>query len=469
MEDKNIVYLDNLPKFVCSKGVNLGKTCIDWSASVGYIVKFKYGSVFGEIEIIDYRESYLFVKYLDKPVYKIFTGSFMKASIKNLIKDFPPKVFKFQKGMIFKNRQALKIIDMKYQNKRKWYCYECLDCGFKGVIRETSIEKGTGCSCCSSRQSVLGINTIWDTDRWMVDLGISEEDAKMHTKCSDKFIKVCCPLCSRSKHMIISNIYKYKSICCVCQDGKSYPNKFMYSVLEQLKVDFETEKSFDWCYYATSDNNKKRGVYDFYFELGSNKYIVEMDGLQHFKETYYSKDMFIEGRRFSDIEKDRLAYSKGINVIRVDCRKSDLNYIKSNILDSCLSTILDLSDIDWEKAEMFSLTNLVKTVCDLKKDNPFIKLDRIKALTKLDKTTIISYLRKGAKLGWCIYNPREGKGKRIDIYKNNLLVGSFHSFILLEQNSKKSLGVKLLQSPACQACKKNTLYKGFTIKYKEES
>ena len=33
--------------------------------------------------------------------------------------------------------------------------------------------------------------------------------------------------------------------CRKCSDGISYPEKFLYSILEQLNIDFETQKIFD--------------------------------------------------------------------------------------------------------------------------------------------------------------------------------------------------------------------------------
>ena len=38
-------------------------------------------------------------------------------------------------------------------------------------------------------------------------------------------------------------------------------------------------------------------------------------------------------------------------IIRIECYKSEFEYIKNNILNSELSTILKLNDFDWIKLE----------------------------------------------------------------------------------------------------------------------
>ena len=73
--------------------------------------------------------------------------------------------------------------------------------------------------------------------------------------------------------------------------------------------------------------------------------------------------------------KDRIAEEMQIPLIRIDCYYSDFSYIKTQILRSDLNYIVNLQDIDWDTVEECSYSNLVKKVCEFKKENPeaFVK------------------------------------------------------------------------------------------------
>ena len=107
-----------------------------------------------------------------------------------------------------------------------------------------------------SYKAKLGINTIWDKARWMLNFGVSEEDAKKYMPQSNKFINVVCPYCGRIKKIKISNIYNQKSIGCICRDGYSYGHKYTYSVLEQLNINFEQNVKPKWCRFFNTYKNK---------------------------------------------------------------------------------------------------------------------------------------------------------------------------------------------------------------------
>ena len=93
--------------------------------------------------------------------------------------------------------------------------HNCGKCKFsKYEVAPANMLNGNGCPVCANQKIVLGINTIWDTDRWMVDLGVSEEDAKKYSSRSHKKIVIKCPDCGEEKKMVIANIYNYKSIGC---------------------------------------------------------------------------------------------------------------------------------------------------------------------------------------------------------------------------------------------------------------
>ena len=73
------VFLDDLPRKNNGKGKN-----IDWKNSVGYKVHFIYEDIDGYIEILDYIDSKLIIKYNNKEL-KIFTSSFINANIGKIL------------------------------------------------------------------------------------------------------------------------------------------------------------------------------------------------------------------------------------------------------------------------------------------------------------------------------------------------------------------------------------------------
>ena len=219
---------------------------IDWENSIGYKCKFKYDDVEGEIEIIDYKRckySKLIIKYLDYDLSEITVSEFNKCNFGKLLKKITNE-FKIEIGQTFKdNKRDLTIINREYRIKErkdgsklkdKWYKYRCNKCGNEDWIVEYNLLKGNSCNVCRCYNSKpkLGFNTIYDTDKWMINLGVSEEDAKKYTSKSGQKIKVKCPNCGKEKEIVISKIYDRKSIGCTCSDGTSYPEKFIISLLD---------------------------------------------------------------------------------------------------------------------------------------------------------------------------------------------------------------------------------------------
>ena len=373
----------------------------------------------------------------------------------------------------------IKIKKDNHNRNDKWYKYKCNKCGWtEGWMVENSLQRGCGCSCCVNRTSVLGINTIWDTDRWMVALGVSEEDAKSHTPHSNNKIYVVCPDCGRikDKSMVIKDICKRKSIGCNCSDKISYPNKFAYSLLEQLneiyKFDhLENEYSPDWI-------GQKR--YDNYFIYNGKEYILEMDGGWHTKDNNLSGQTKEESKD-NDNKKDLKAKEHGIEVIRIDCKKSNLNYIKQNILSSKLSKIFNLSEIDWKQCEEFALSNFVKQACDLWSSG-IHNIKEITTIMKISRRTAVRYLKSGSKIKWCTYQEdtiknnkhiseisKNLRSKQVEIFKNSKSLGLFPSCHDLDNNSKKLFGTKLDYSKISLVCRGiRPHHKGFTFKYTNE-
>lgn len=400
----------------------------------------------------------LYLLYNGEECKPIFVGSFKAGNIGSLIKEYK-RGFTYDIGYNFKDeKRDVTIIDKKliekeltdsktkkkYIGKQKYYKYHCNKCSNEDWIIEHAIipkqegGQGVGCNvCCHNPQkTVLGINTIWDKARWMCDLGVSEEDAKKYTPQSRKKIEVSCPLCGEKKKVSISYVYRNHSIGCICSDHIPSGEKAIYSILKQLVVDFKfqlTKRDFKWC-------DKFR--YDFY--IPSINAIIETNGEQHYKETTNFKTS-LEDIVNNDKTKKELALKNKIkNYIVIDCRETNFDYIKENILNSELSLLLDLSVIDWGKCEEFIFNkNLIKIACNYKKDNPNLTTSEIGEIMGFNYNTIRDWLKTGNKLGWCEYDSKEEKIKK---YKKVICV---ETGIIYD---KISIAEKLTNSRNVGAC-----------------
>ena len=469
--------LSNLPKKIWT-----GKECIDWINSTGYKVRGIYYGVEFEVEIVDYDKGYLYIKYLDNTPIKISRGAFSRCELGELLNKRTGN-FKIEIAHTFKDsKRNITIIDkeIRLRYKRdgsfkcndKWYKYKCNKCGNEDWMLESGlIKRSCGCNVCGQapKKIALGINTAWDTNRWMCDLGVSEEDAKTHTFRSEDNIAVVCPHCGSKKYCTLSNIYLHKSIGCICGDGFSYPEKFIYSVLEQLELKFKTQlnkKTFDWC---------EEYKYDFY--VPSLEIIIETHGGQHYKESNRF-ERTLEEEQYNDKLKQKLALSNNIKedyYIVIDCKKSELEFIKQNILKSNLSKLCDLSKINWLKCEAFALSNLVKEVCEYWEKNKFNNLfyKEIVDLFGISTNTIKIYLGKGTKLGWCNYNIKP-KNRHMDrVYP--ILCIETQIFYRNSYECSKDMSEKynkiFRSNNILSICNPNTrdkTYKNFTFRYATE-
>lgn len=467
--------LTELPRH--TEGTYEGKT--NCQAMVGMELELLYkGSVY-KVKVLEYIKGSSprsrFVVEYNGQIHNIGCSDFINGKFGGILK-LITKDFKINVGDIFKDDKRDIIITNREHRKdkrginRKWYKYTCNKCNWtEGWITEDKLLRGYGCSCCAGKTSVLGINTIWDTDRWLCDLGVSEEDAKTHIKRSNKKVTVTCPNCGKTKDITINDIYSHKSIGCSCGGGgNSYPEKFMTSVLDQLNIEYIfqlTKKSFYWC------EDKK---YDFY--IPSLNTIIETHGRQHYEDCTWSKAKDVQE---NDRIKHELALQNGIkDYIVIDCRFSNKEWIKNNILSSELNELFDLEKINWDKCEEFALSNIVKEVCEYwSRKEDWETTATLMKVFGLSKFAITNYLKKGAGLGWCEYDAKgemrknglnggKLRGKRVAMYDLN------GNFIMEECSVSKlvsrvlEMGIKVSVGGVTSVCRgERNHHKGYTFKY----
>lgn len=315
---------------------------------------------------------------------------------------------------------GLKIINMKHKkrNKRdtydKYYQYQCLKCGNVDWINEYNLKAKKGCNVCGkiSKKVLKGVNDIATTHPYLCKYFVNQEDIYKYSYNSNKIVLFRCPKCGCRKKMPIYSLANQGYCCNKCSDGKSYSSKFMANVLFQLGIKFETE-------YRIKGYNQY--FYDFYIPTINT--LIETDGRQHFVDAFGDK---VEKQQQIDHIKDDNASNNEFNLIRIDCRYSTMEWMKENIRKE-LGHLFDLSNIDWQKADLESQKSYMILACKLKRENPDLSTTQIVELIKKEigveysVATIRNWLNRGNELELCYYN-----GKEEQIRHNSIKVIQIH-------------------------------------------
>ena len=300
----------------------------------------------------------------------------------------------------------------------------------------------------------------------------NKEDAYRYSAHSGKKVKMICPVCRAVKEQIIEHLTDRGFACDSCSDGKSWPEKFMYNILKQTGVYFLNE--------VTRSNNGFEWVgsyrYDFYIEKDNKKYMVEMDGALHFGDFFqtYSQS------RLTDEIKDTLVKEKNIKMIRINCNYDDLTsrfeFVKYNIIQSELSQILDLTLIDWDRANEIALDSNIKRAAQMW--NEGIK-DKKKIAKNLGVTTdsVRAYLSTAEKIGISTYSLQRDKemqhdnlkrinSKPVILIKDGIEINVFSSATELDRKSFELYGVHILKQHAADVCRGDRAHtRGYTMRY----
>jgi len=470
------VFLEELP---CKQGIgaNSKKQVTDWKNSKGYKVKFIYDDIEGYITIFDYnsKKQQLELYYNDEK-YFIRTGDFQKCGLSHILKLRTNEYF-YKLNETVNGVKIIKCTRQKLSNGTnvRAYEYKCPICGYIGIRLESNFKAGQNCAVCFGHSAIMkGINDIATTDPWMIQWLSNKEDAYKYKSQSHSKILFKCIYCGCEKLRKIDHFYSKKLGC--CNDGLSYPNKFIFSLLQQLNLTFKPEYKAKW-------SNSKR--YDFYFKYNNEKYIIEANGEQHYEKSFYTmkNGRTLEDEQENDRFKKELALQNDIkeeNYIIIDCRLSNLDWIKNNILKSNLASQINLNAIDWLKCHEFACSNRVKEACDIWNTYNFEFATDLGKTMNISGSTAQKYLKMGNRLNWCNYDSEKAN---INKYKKateiNKLINS-KAVICLEtkqvyisatecaNKSLKDFGVIMNNGGISRVCREERNYhKGHHFKYIE--
>ena len=409
------VYLDKLPK--------RGKY-VDWGKSIGHSIPFQYDDIEGELPILDYikkgNRGFIVTKYNGKDNIEVWIGAMTKCRLGSILGVYNID-YLYDVGDFINNLKhgSLEILEQTRievngtngrKRKLKGYVYKCKICGDIHEKTEDELKRGNGCSVCSGNKILKGYNDLWTKRPDIAKLLKYPERGHLVGLGSNTDEEVfICPKCGIEKSQILNNACKQGFSCFNCSDGISYPEKFMYRMLCQLKVDFKKGETFTWSMNVEHENSKLSGkkIYDFY--IPSLKCIIETHGEQHYR--YCGFDRTLEEEQENDRLKEQLAKDNGIeNYIVIDCRHSETEWIKNNILNSSLCKLFDLTSIDWHSCDSYAQNSLVRDACDLYNSGMSIK--EIGNQLGLSRFPISNYLKRGTLIGWCKYDPVKNRGYR---------------------------------------------------------
>ena len=310
------------------------------------------------------------------------------------------------------NPQDVSFNSKGINKKGYWFkCFDHLDHESEQKNIQSFVNGHNGSITCNK------CNKIRVTNPELIKLLVNEEDANKYSMGSNDKIPVKCPICKYEKEKSISNIIRDGgNICCPrCSDGLPYPEKFMFSFLEQLETDFIIQISknkLKWCQNYRYDNY-----------INNINCIIGTHGRQHYELSGIKWRTSLEDIQNNDKDKEILAKQNGVeNYIIIDCRESNLEWIKNSIMQSKLPELLNFkeSDINWLKCHEFSCNSLVKSASDLWKDGINSAL-QISNILKIDRNTVSNYLKRGVELGWCDYDPNE------ELRKVGILMGGHNA------------------------------------------
>lgn len=193
----------------------------------------------------------------------------------------------------------------------------------------------------------------------------------------------------RCGHIFITtpNRFVRKNVRCpLCSDGVSYPEKYVGHILKSLNVEFVTQ------YRPTWSQGRR---YDFY--LPDYNMIIEAHGIQHYptKTKRPIKWKPYEEEHENDLLKFDLSVVNGVeHYVVLDCRKSELEWIKDEVEKSILTFKFDLSTIDFRECHRYALNSLVLEAESLHRKGESI--DSIATILRLSTETVKKYLKQAS-------------------------------------------------------------------------
>lgn len=419
---------------------------ISWQDSIGKVFYFYFDNEQHTLKIVEKVKSEYFKIIIDDNyiINSINGGNLIRLRFSNVLNNLKHK---------YEIGQVVNGLTIKGFSGKKYFCKCNLD-GYEFDVLESDLNRSYGCPVCSGHRVIKGINDIATTDPDLIKYFADINDAYTHTRCSNQSVNVICPICGSCKTMTVNNLTNRRFVSCdICSDGISYPNKFAHELFKQLKEQYlyyEYEYNPEWASPYLYDN--------YIILMNGEKIIVEMDGHYHNNS---------DEQKIRDKEKDILADSNNIKVVRINCCYSDIrdrfDFIKGNVIET-LVKYFDLSNIDWDICGEKALESKIISVINEYNNNLKVTIPDIAKNNNISLTTVYNYLHIGNNIGLCHYIKKDRNriknSKPFAVYDlNKNLIGIFKSphqiFEMFPEKNFSKSGIRNAIS------KENHIYKGY--------
>lgn len=215
------------------------------------------------------------------------------------------------------------VISRAESNKRgeaMWLC-RC-DCGKEKVVQGYSLRNGLSKSCgCLQKETVKKIHFEDLTGQTFGHLTALEYCGKDNSGASLWKCECSCP----AKTITIartSDLKSGKKVSCGCT--RSIGEEKITQLLQEAGISFQKEKIFKECKYPDTNGYAR---FDFFV---NNEYLIEYDGIQHFKPTFGEENFSIT--KSHDNYKTQWCKDNNIPLIRINYKQLDKLTIKDLIL-----------------------------------------------------------------------------------------------------------------------------------------
>ena len=240
------------------------------------------------------------------------------------------------------------------KTKKEWLCL--CSCGNIKIVNAANLVNNHIHSCGCLRQKTCSnhISTINKerkinlTNKIINNLQIIEEDielTKLHSINSSRYYWKCkCLNCGKIMSLRTDTLQDNKrAYCRFCNKTKSIGEIKIKTILEKHQIPFIEEKKFNTCIFPDTNAQAR---FDFYVD---NKYLIEYDGSQHFRESkieYYD----FEKIKQHDYIKNLWCYQNNIPLIRIPYSHID-NICLEDLLLETTQYLMEYKD------EKFTITS----------------------------------------------------------------------------------------------------------------
>lgn len=324
---------------------------------------------------------------------------------------------KYKVGEIVNGKLEVLSFEVKFRGnittrKETFYTVKCKECGY---VKETALQKNTGCACCANKIVVKGVNDINTTHPHIGKMLKSYEEGYNYTIGTRIKLSFICPHCQSE---IVKSPYKLsigEASCQYCRDTIPFGEKLIREILKERNIEYTHDVRTKW-------SGSKR--YDFH--IPSLNMIIETHGSQHYGvEGSWNKT---EENYLQQVENDKykeeIAFKNGIeHYIVLDTSVADIDYVLNQITNlSYLNSILKVEELNKEelyikiaKPLMLEAVEIWERM-EMKGENPTSSMIA-KEIGK-SRTWVKNTLKKANELGLCSYTTDIAEERRKETCRN---------------------------------------------------